>query len=157
MPRKAKSQGATKTAPGQAYGMAGEQVAAMEQIPLPQTSITGDAGAAMGGTGTAPNPAPQTEGVPPTSAPLPAIGAAPEINVLEKALADAAAMPQPAINSFSAPVGPEELQNLPATPVTRQMSRMTSPVVDLLQSMALAHGNDARLEELANNAARLGY
>ena len=63
MLRKSKQQAPSVTSPGQPYGIAGEQQAAMKTIPLPDsqimgemdTPISGDAGASMPGSETEPN------------------------------------------------------------------------------------------------------
>lgn len=149
MPRKSKTQSTTRTSPGQPYGMAGEQVAAMEQIPIPLTNQPPAVNAAPASAGAMP------AGMAPSGPPEAAQQA--EIGQLEQALMDATATPAPTMPAFSAPVTDDERAALAATKSPMQSARQVSPVVQLLQDLAMANMGDEYLEEIAATAARIGY
>lgn len=144
MPRKAKTQPTTTTAPGQPYGMASQQVAAMEQIPLPDTSVTPQT----------PQPTASAQ-TPPSEAPMGAPTAPPD--PLAQALMDAQAMPAPTAPAFSTPPTPDELSSLQTFQPNIVDQRAMSPVAKLMQEMAIAYAGDERLEEMVRNSNRMGY
>ena len=161
MPRKAKSQSATKTAPGQPYGVAGEQVAAMQQLPLPDRRVSADNKVQLPAT-----PLPSSSS-PSASLPIDQQGPTVDVagisdtaqsNSLQQALNDAAAMPAPTSPAFSTPPTADETNRLSTNNAMPMAAvRQNSPVVQMLQQMVLANPGDEKLEEIAARAARLGY
>lgn len=133
MPRKSKNQPTNQTAANQAYGVAGEQKAAMSVIPLPNTQMEPDTNAQF---------------LQPMSS-VPA--GSPDIG--NQILEAARNAPPPDEPAFSAPSNrPDESvfvapQNPPSVKV--------SPAIELLRMIAASNGNDPLLMQIAADAERL--
>lgn len=162
MPRKAKTQSTTKTAPGQPYGVAGEQVAAMEQVPIPDSRIATSANTTA--------PSGERMATPSTDVTTPANptvtggsleqlgqGKSTEMAQLEAALSDAASMPAPSAPAFSTPPTTDELGRVQQGGGIAPPVRVESPVVQMLRNLSASNPGDDRLQQLAERAARLGY
>lgn len=144
MPRKTKTPKVAVTSPGQPYGVAGEQKAAMDIVPMaggngeynPDMPVSSTESAQML------NPSGDTAGM------SSGIG-----SVLEAALQTQ----PPGEGAFSAPSNnPEQtFQNtpIPAAPDVRP----TNPTIDTLEMMARNMGNDPALMEMANQMRLRGY
>lgn len=141
MPRKSKQQSTTVTAPGQPYGIAGEQQAAMNIVPLPDTQI---------------DPQMQNIPTPSTSSPL---GASPDSNLEEDVnplanIIDAARnSPAPAGAAFSAPTERPEESVLARPPLP---PAVPNNAANIIRMIAQANG-DSSLNEIATNVERLRY
>ena len=135
MPRKSKQQPTSVTAPGQPYGIAGEQQAAMNMVPLPDTQVTGSMDAPVG-------PAPDG------GAPMPAMESAP--NSMESAIQAALISPSPDAAAFSAATSrPNESIFTPASMPT---APRPSDVGNILRALAEDAGGDPVLSQLAAQA-----
>lgn len=161
MPRTAKKQ-PVQTAAGQAYGVAGEQKAAMNEVPLPKTDM-----------GAAPPAVPPGGALPPPAAPggspAPSPGGPPPGEAsgdpMAAALAAAAQMapPEGALDAFTG--RPEEpiTTGLPTGPgpgpevlTMRSPTAMKpTPVADAFTTIAAANSSPA-LQQLADEARRRG-
>lgn len=155
MPRKAKQP--STPAPNQPYGMAGDQQAAMAQIPLPRAASPSDpGGGTQDTTGNQPMPIPGA-GAAPTGAP-PGMGApapGPPADDLDGAISAAMAMTPPQGGLFDAPTArPDE--DLMTMPDPMERGRVT-PTARALALMAENNGNDPGLRALAADAARKGF
>jgi len=133
MPRKSKSQPLANVAPGQPYGIAGDQQAAMKTIPIPNSQII-------------PEPLRSTSPESATSAtPPPATTGMSLQNILQAAQE----APMPGAGAFSAPTALpnqgllDQVQPPPNTPVT-------NPTIELLKTMAANAGNDPAILEIVN-------
>lgn len=153
MPRKAKPQ-PIQTPAGQAYGVAGEQKAAMQAIPLPDAAMA----TASGGMGQAPVP-PQA-----SAGPAPAQAAPAPVDPMEAAVQAALAMTPPS-GSISDPTRrPDEplTQGLPSGPgagpevLNLPISRRPTPTADAFDSLARNNPNSPVLAQLAAEARLRG-
>jgi hypothetical protein len=135
MPRKSKQQSTSVTAPGQPYGIAGEQQAAMNMVPLPDTQVTGSMDAPVGAA-------------PDSGAPMPAMESAP--NSMESAIQAALISPSPDAAAFSAATSrPNESIFTPASMPT---APRPSDVGNILRALAEDAGGDPVLSQLAAQA-----
>lgn len=144
MPRKTKTPNIAATAPGQPYGVAGEQKAAMNIVPMadgnneynPDTPLTSSESNQM----LSPNSSPIGQ---PTGLP----------SALEAALQTQ----PPGEGAFSAPSNnPDQtFENTPMAPPP--LERPTNPTVATLEMMARNMGNDPALMEMANKMRIRGY
>jgi hypothetical protein len=135
MPRKSKQQPTSVTAPGQPYGIASEQQAAMQMVPLPDTQVTGsmDAPVASDMGGSAPMGAPE-------SAP----------DSMQTAIQEALMSPSPDAAAFSSPTSrPNESIFTPASMPT---APRPSDVGNILRALAEDAGGDPVLSQLAAQA-----
>ena len=139
MPRKSKQQATSVTAPGQPYGIAGEQKAAMQSVPLPETRVQPDM--------QSPNNATMDQGQPLDSAAVP--------DPLQQLLQDAQSMPAPNLNSFSVPTErpDENLMTMPDQPI----AGVPNKTAEILRMVARFQNNDPLLLAKAADAERLGY
>jgi len=138
MPRKSKSQATTVTAPGQPYGIAGDQQAAMATIPLPNNNLP---------ISSTPSPNANPNVNTPNEVPSPSGFA----DVLSAAIAS----PTPGQGAFSAPTerpNQDLLENV-APPQTIQR---TNPTIELLKVMAENMGNDPAILETINRLQMQG-
>jgi hypothetical protein len=141
MPRKSKQQSTVATSPGQPYGIAGEQQAAMNIVPLPDTQIM---------------PEMQNGAMPSTSSPL---GAAPDsdlesnVNPLAGIIDAARNSPAPAAPAFSAPTERPEESIMARPPLPPTVPNNTANIIRMI---AQANG-DSSLNEIAANVERLRY
>ena len=135
MPRKSKQQPTSVTAPGQPYGIAGEQQAAMNMVPLPDTQVTGSMDAPVGAA-------------PDGAAPMPAMESAP--NSMESAIQAALISPSPDAAAFSAATSrPNESI---VTPASMPTAPRPSDVGNILRALAEVAGGDPVLSQLAAQA-----
>ena len=135
MPRKSKQQPTSVTAPGQPYGIAGEQQAAMKMVPLPDTQVMGSMDAAVGAA-------------PDTGAPVPPMQES--ANPMEAAIQGALISPTPDAPSFSAPTTrPNESI---FTPAAMPSIPRLSDVGNILRALAEDAGGDPVLSQLAAQA-----
>lgn len=135
MPRKNKQQATSVTAPGQPYGIAGEQQAAMKMVPLPDSQI---------------NPS-MTEPVTanPTIPEMP--GSTPEdLNSMESAVQAAFLSPSPDSPAFSTPSS-RPLESI-FTPAANGSFNRPSDVGNILRALAEDAGGDPVLMQLAAQA-----
>lgn len=133
MPRKSKSQPIASVAPGQPYGIAGDQQAAMKTVPLPNNQTIPEPLNAS-----SPNPV-----APPTATPN-----SPSVS-LEDILGAAQASPTPGSGAFSAPtmMPNQGLLDQVTPPPT---APRTNPTIELLKTMAANAGNDPAILEIVN-------
>ncbi len=89
MPRKNKTQPSSTTAPGQPYGIAGDQQAAMKMVPLPDTQINGSMSDPTGPSGVDPS--------------MPSGDSGGPMNSMESAIQAALVSPSPQAPAFSSP------------------------------------------------------
>ena len=138
MPRKSKTQSTAVTAPGQPYGIAGEQQAAMQTIPLPETRVE-------------PNTQPSTGSVVDQSSMESAAVPSP----MEQLLDSARSAPAPTLNAFSAPTErpQEDLMTMPQKPI----SAVPNKTAEILRMVARFQNNNPTLLQKAADAERLGY
>lgn len=135
MPRKNKQQPTSVTAPGQPYGIAGEQQAAMKMVPLPDTQVNPSMSDPVA-------PSPMDAG----AAPAPA---APQ-NPMEEAIKAALISPSPDAPAFSAPTTrPDESI---FTPASMPSAPRPSDVGNILRALAEDVGGDPVLSQLAAQA-----
>lgn len=135
MPRKSKQQPTSVTAPGQPYGIAGEQQAAMNMVPLPDTQVTGSMDAPVGVA-------------PDAGAPMPAVESAP--NSMESAIQAALISPSPDAAAFTAATSrPNESI---FTPASMPSAPRPSDVGNILRALAEDAGGDPVLSQLAAQA-----
>jgi len=133
MPRKSKQQAPSVTSPGQPYGIAGEQQAAMKTIPLPDSQIMGEMDAPIDGDAVASMPGSETE---PDS--------------MQMAVQEALMSPSPDAAAFSAPTSrPNESI---FTPAPMQSMARPSDVGNILRALAEDAGGDPVLSQLAAQA-----
>ena len=146
MPRKSKSQPVAVTAPGQPYGIAGDQQAAMKSIPLPNTEIQGQN---IAQTSPSLNPEMINQV---NQSPNPVASEAP--SDFQSAIMAAMNSPEPTQNAFSDPTArpSESLLTMPMQPNVKK-----TPTSDILRMMAEANGNDPALMDMAASAALKGY
>lgn len=146
MPRKSKTQPITTTAPGQPYGVASEQQAAMKTIPLPNTVVQANSVAPAGDNVPSP-PAPAT---------MQSIPASVDTQQPDSQIALNAALntTPPVGAAFSDPPRYSQ-QNNPIMPTPSLAPK--SAVANILNMIAESHGNDPALIAIAANAARKGY
>lgn len=139
MPRKSKSQATTVTAPGQPYGVAGEQQAAMKLLPLPDTQVQPDMSAPTAAPSSVPGMANTAD--------------APQPNAMEAAIQAALTSPSPDAPAFSAPTTrPEEsIFTTVQQPITRK-----SDVANILRALSDDVGGDPVLMQLAAQAEQQG-
>lgn len=136
MPRKNKNQPVAVTAPGQPYGIAGEQREAMRLLPLPDTQVDPSMT-----DPTAPAP---MDGSSPTPA-----SAEPEMSSMDQAIQAALTSPSPDAPAFSAATRrPEESI---FTPAAMPMQR-PSDVGNILRALAADAGGDPILSQMAAQA-----
>ncbi|NBW35723.1 MAG: hypothetical protein EBR30_12035 [Cytophagia bacterium] len=130
MPRKSKNQPVSVTAPGQPYGVAGDQKAAMQMIPLPESQVQPSM------------TAPIT--VPSESVPAPATE--PQMNSMQQAIQAALTSPSPDAPAFSTPTArPNESIFTPAPAVMNRPNE----VANIFRALADDAGGDPYLLELA--------
>ena len=135
MPRKSKQQPTSVTAPGQPYGIASEQQAAMQMVPLPDTQVTGSMDAPV---------APDMGG----SAPMGAPESAPDS--MQTAIQEALMSPSPDAAAFSSPTSrPNESIFTPAA--TPSIAR-PSDVGNIFRALAEDSGGDPIFLQLAAQA-----
>lgn len=135
MPRKNKQQPTSVTAPGQPYGIAGEQQAAMQMIPLPETQVD-----ASMTDNVAASPLEPFNGIPPATEP----------NAMEQAIQAALITPSSDSPAFSAPsVRPNESI---FTPASMPSTPRSSDVGNILRALAEDVGGDPVLSQLAAQA-----
>jgi len=135
MPRKSKQQPTSVTAPGQPYGIASEQQAAMQMVPLPDTQVTGSMDAPV---------APDMGG----SAPMSTPESAP--NSMQTAIQEALMSPSPDAAAFSSPTSrPNESIFTPASMPT---APRPSDVGNILRALAEDAGGDPVISQLAAQA-----
>ena len=135
MPRKSKQQPTSVTAPGQPYGIASEQQAAMQMVPLPDTQVTGSMDAPV---------APDMGG----SAPMGAPESTPDS--MQMAIQEALMSPSPDAAAFSAATSrPNESIFTPASMPT---APRPSDVGNILRALAEDAGGDPVLSQLAAQA-----
>lgn len=155
MPRKAKpsTPPVPVTSPGQPYGVAGEQRAAMQAVPLPDVAASPPP---AGGGASAPMASPPPPG--PAGAPPPAVandvptaGGDP----LGEAVMAALASPMPVQGGLTRPTERPDEDLLTPPPVMRP-ARVT-PTARVLQMLAESNGNDPALQAIAADAAMKGY
>lgn len=144
MPRKTKTQNLPATSPGQPYGVAGEQVAAMNTIPLP----TGDTNNFMDQPVT---PDQVTDSLAPVGSSMN------EGSNFANILQEAVSSPTPGPGAFSAPTErpSETLDSALMQPAPKPME--SNPTVQTLMTMARNMGNDPALMEIANMMQARGY
>lgn len=144
MPRKSKTPRVPATSPGQPYGIAGEQIAAMETIPLPDANEAA-AGAAV------PTVADKQELLNPAG---PSPEPNPDFTNLLQAAVDS---PVPGTGAFTAPSDrPDEtFQNMPS--MQPQSGTQNNPTIQALELMARNLGNDPSLLEMVNQMKIRGY
>jgi hypothetical protein len=135
MPRKSKQQPTSVTAPGQPYGIASEQQAAMQMIPLPDTQVTGTVDAPVTPDMTA-------------SAPLEAPTTSP--NSMETAIQEALISPSPDAAAFSALTS--RANESIFTPASMPSAPRPSDVGNILRALAEDAGGDPVLSQLAAQA-----
>jgi hypothetical protein len=140
MPRKSKNQSTAVVSPGQPYGIAGEQQAAMQSIPLPETRVQP----------TTQDPSNTTMGQEQLFSDSVAVP-----DPLQELLQSAQATPAPSLNSFSAPTErpDENLMTMPSAPV----SGVPNKTAEILRMVARFQNNDPMLLAKAADAERLGY
>jgi hypothetical protein len=160
MPRKAKTPSVSTpvTSPGQGYGVAGEQKAAMAAVPLPGGAP--DVGAPGTGAPTGASPAAPTPPASRGGAPVPPPAAGPEPapgggNPLAQAIVAAISSPAPAEGGFDRPTE-RPTEDLFTPPAPMRSGRVT-PTARVLSMLAESNGNDPALRALADDAARRGY
>lgn len=144
MPRKTKTPKVSATAPGQPYGVAGEQKAAMDVVPIANTTNENFLDQPI-------NPQQATADLNPVgSNPEPSSG-------LDSILQAAIQSPTPELGAFSAPSErPEEtFQNM--QPMGTPSKPPTNPTIEALEMMARNMGNDPALLEMANMMRMRGY
>ena len=140
MPRKSKTQTTAVVAPGQPYGIAGDQQAAMKTIPLPNTTISGDMSAPTGAI-----PIPPNE-LSPTPSEIP--------SAPQDALMAALNTPPPTSEAFTMPTNrPQEPLMTPVPASEPKRSR----AAEILHMLADASGGDPALIQIANDAATKGF
>lgn len=138
MPRKSKPQATTVTAPGQPYGIASDQQAAMATIPLPNNNLP---------ISTSPSA--------PSQNPLEAMVPSGTNNNFADVLNAAVAAPVPSQGAFSAPtVRPN--QDLMENVLPAPSQPTTNPTIELLQTMAANMGNDPAILETINRLKMQG-
>jgi hypothetical protein len=146
MPRKSKTQPIATTAPGQPYGVASEQQAAMKTIPLPNTVVQANPVAPAGNNVPSPPVPTATQSIPtPVNT---------QQSNSQVALNAALNTTPPAGAAFSDPPRYPQ-QNNPIMPTP--LSAPKSAVANILNMIAESHGNDPALIAIAANAARKGY
>lgn len=132
MPRKSKQQPTSVTAPGQPYGIASEQQAAMKMVPLPDTQVTGSMDAPIGGNPNASMPGTETK---PDS--------------MQAAIQAALISPSPDQKAFSTPTNrPNEPIFTPAPPSPMR----PSDVGNIFRALAEDSGGDPVFLQLAAQA-----
>jgi hypothetical protein len=140
MPRKSKNQSTAVVSPGQPYGIAGEQQAAMQTIPLPETRVKPNTqNLNSGSMGQEPSDLNSVSGA----------------NSVEQLFQNAQSMPAPDLNSFSAPSERpnEDLMTMPNQPV----AGIPNQTAEILRMIARYQNNDPMLLAKAADAERLGY
>ena len=144
MPRKTKTPSVPATSPGQPYGVAGEQKAAMDSIPLANNTpeFNTDAPLSSSEATQSLNPAPTATEVP---------------SNISSTLQAALETQPPSEGAFSAPSNnPEQtFQNTSIVPPPAQQP--TNPTIATLEMMAKNMGNDPALLEMANQMRIRGY
>lgn len=147
MPRKSKTQNTAVTAPGQPYGIAGDQQAAMKTIPLPNTEIQGSNTAQV-------SPPINPSVFQQVNSGLPEQQSNNDSSGFQAAIEAATNSPEPAQNAFSDPTArpSESLLTMP----TKNIPPRT-PTADILRMMAQSNGNDPALMDMAAKAAQRGY
>jgi hypothetical protein len=140
MPRKSKNQSTTVVSPGQPYGIAGEQQAAMQSVPLPETRVQPDTQ----------NPPITTMGQEQSS-----LDSAAVPDPVQQLLENAQSTPAPTLNSFSAPTErpDENLMTMPSQPV----AGVPNKTAEILRMVARFQNDDPMLLAKAADAERLGY
>jgi hypothetical protein len=140
MPRKSKNQSTTVVSPGQPYGIAGEQQAAMQSVPLPETRVQPNTQ----------NPATTTMGQEQSS-----LDSAAVPDPMQQLLQNAQSTPAPTLNSFSAPTErpDENLMTMPSQPIVGAPNK----TAEILRMVARFQNNDPMLLAKAADAERLGY
>jgi len=132
MPRKSKQQAPSVTSPGQPYGIAGEQQAAMKTIPLPDSQIMGEMDAPIDGDAVASMPGSETEP-----------------NSMQAAIQAALMSPSPDQAAFSAPTNrPNESI---FTPTAMSAARPTD-LGNIFRALAEDSGGDPVFLQLAAQA-----
>jgi hypothetical protein len=132
MPRKSKQQPTSVTAPGQPYGIASEQQAAMKMVPLPDTQVTGSMDTPIGDDPNTPMP-----------------GAKTKPDSLQTAIQAALMSPSPDQAAFSTPTDrPNEsiFTPAPASPMR------PSDVGNIFRALAEDSGGDPVFLQLAAQA-----
>lgn len=130
MPRRAKTPRLPATSPGQPYGVAGEQRAAMDVIPLPEDNPPPTL---------PPPPADAAPGGPPPAAPLTDLGAA---------VQGAMQMEAPTGDLYGPTQYPDQQLGQPyAAPVRR-----STPTADVLRMVAESMGGDPLILQMADDA-----
>ena len=144
MPRKTKTPKVPATSPGQPYGVAGEQKAAMNIIPV-----------ANGG----PEYNPETPATLPETQEMLGVNGPPpeEYGGFASTLEAALQTQPPGEGAFSAPSNfpDQSFNNTPIAPTP--MERPTNPTIATLELMARNMGNDPALLEMANKMRLRGY
>jgi hypothetical protein len=153
MPRKSKTQPITTTAPGQPYGVASEQQAAMKTIPLPNSAIVANP-VMPSSQNVASPPMPMPQDTPQSS--INAVGLPTNTAPLspESTLTAALNTTPPMGAAFSDPSTYPKNENS-MMPVASPTPK--SPIANILNMVAEANGNDPALIAIAANAARKGY
>lgn len=144
MPRKTKTPQIPATSPGQPYGVAGEQKAAMNIVPMANSN------------------AEYNPDMPVTSSEAqqmlsPSGPATPQSTGFSSALEAALQTQPPGEGAFSAPSNnPDQtFENTPIAPAP--MEKPTNPTIATLEMMARNMGNDPALLEMANQMRLRGY
>lgn len=139
MPRKSKPQATTVVSPGQPYGIAGEQQAAMATIPLPNNDLPIT-------TVNASTPSPNPE--------MASMQPGPSSNFAD-VLNAAVASPTPGQGAFSAPTtrpNQSMMENVQPAPSVSP----SNPTIQLLETMASNMGNDPAILETINRLKMRG-
>jgi hypothetical protein len=153
MPRKSKTQPIATTAPGQPYGIASDQQAAMKTLPLPNSVIKASLSD------------PTSTNVPTPPIPLPQDGMfGSPITMgqgMESAQPDQKSMLEAALNT-APPLG-NAFSDAPRFAGDQTLMPSMAPaapksaIANILNMIAESHGNDPALIAIAANAARKGY
>lgn len=156
MPRARKQP--VQTAAGQAYGVAGEQKAAMSQVPLANNSFTPAASGAV--------PPPAGSPAPPAAAgaPAPTPGAPAPVDPMEQAVQAALAMTPPSGSVFGETARPDEplTHGLPSGPgggsevLGLPRANKPTPTADAFEALARNNANNPVLARLAAEARMRG-
>ena len=144
MPRKTKTPKVAATSPGQAYGVAGEQKAAMDIVPMAgaNTEYNPDMPVSNAESAQMLNPSGDTSGM---------------SSGLDSVLQAALETQPPGEGAFTAPSNNPE-QTFQNTPIPEAPAvRPTNPTIDTLEMMARNMGNDPGLMEMANQMRLRGY
>lgn len=144
MPRKTKTPKIAATSPGQPYGVAGEQKAAMNIVPMANGNPKFNLDMPVSST--------QSQEM------LNPVGPPPETPMgLDSALQAALETQPPGEGAFSAPSNnPDQtFENTPIVPPP--MERPTNPTIETIEMMARNMGNDPALMEMANQMRIRGY